>query len=153
MKMMNKKERHALIKKVITQNEIKTQEQLVEELAKNGLEITQATISRDIRELNLAKYPAKSGGTRYGFVSDYKYLDTIKLRKKLEDALVSIERVEYFVILKTLPGHAQTIGAVLDELDWEEKAGTICGNDTSLIICKTKEQAKVVENRLKTLSN
>ena len=144
---MNKKERHALIKKVITQNEIKTQEQLVEELAKNGLEVTQATISRDIRELNLAKYPAKSGGTRY------KYLDTMKLRKKLEDALIGMERIEYFIILKTLPGHAQTIGAVLDELDWTEKAGTICGNDTCLIICKTKEQAKVVENRMVTLSH
>ena len=150
---MNKEKRLAIIKKVIQENEIKTQEQLVEELSKLGLRITQATISRDIRELSLVKYPSKTGGTRYGFIGDHKYNDTMKLRKKMQDALLNIERIEYFIILRVLPGHAHSFGAILDELDWEEKAATICGNDTCMIICRAVDQAEILEERLRSVAN
>ena len=150
---MKKEKRLSIIKQVIQDNEIKTQEQLVEELSKQGLHITQATISRDIRELSLVKYPSRTGGTKYGFIGEHKYNDTMKLRKKMQDALLNIERIEYFIILRVLPGHAHSFGAILDELEWEEKAATICGNDTCMIICRSIVQAEVLEERLRSVAN
>ena len=71
----------------------------------------------------------------------------------MQDALLNIERIEYFIILRVLPGHAHSFGAILDELDWDEKAATICGNDTCMIIGRTVVQAEVLEERLRSISN
>jgi transcriptional regulator of arginine metabolism len=138
---MNKVMRLQMISHFISDQEVKTQEELGQLLFNDGLQVTQATISRDIRELRLVKVPSKDGSLKYSFKIDHDHLISEKLRHKLKDALVSMEIINYFIIIKTLPGHAHAFGALLDSIDLAGKAGTICGNDTCLIICRSPEDA------------
>ncbi|MGG3563831.1 arginine repressor [Neobacillus rhizosphaerae] len=146
--MMNKQMRLELISQIISDHEVKTQEELGQLLLENGLAVTQATISRDIRELKLVKVPSKDGNLKYSFKIDHDHLIMEKFRHKLKDALISIEVINYFIIIKTLPGHAHSFGALLDSMDLEGKAGTICGNDTCLIICRAPQEALRIEEQL-----
>ncbi|CAM3770822.1 arginine repressor [Mesobacillus zeae] len=138
---MKKEMRLKLIKELISENEIKTQEELASMLYKRGLDVTQATISRDLRSLRLIKIPGKNGGFKYSFKMDQDYYTMDKFHRKVKDSMVSIEAVHYFVIIKTLPGHAHAFGVILDAIEIEGKAGTICGNDTCLVICRSPEAA------------
>ncbi|NAP01774.1 arginine repressor, partial [Halomonas sp. MG34] len=74
-----------------------------------------------------------------------------KLKRLVMDAFVKIEHASHMIILKTLPGNAQAVGALIDNLDWEEIMGTICGDDTCLIICRTEENAALIKERFLTM--
>ena len=137
---MHKEMRLQLIKDIISENEIRTQEELASILLQKGLCVTQATISRDLRSLKLIKVPG-SRGFKYSFEIDRDHYSIDSLMKKVQDSMISIEAINYFVIIKTLPGHAHSYGAILDAIEMEGKAGTICGNDTCLVICRTPEAA------------
>lgn len=145
---MNKEMRLKLISQLISEHEIKTQEELGQLLLDGGLRVTQATISRDIRELKLIKIPSKDGSLKYSFKIDNDYLIVEKLQHKCRDALVSIEVINYFVLIKTLPGHAHAFGALLDSIHLEGKAGTICGNDTCLIICRSPKESSTIKEQI-----
>ncbi|MGM9924706.1 MAG: arginine repressor [Bacillus sp. (in: firmicutes)] len=146
---MSKEKRQQLLKKLITEQEVNTQEQLVFLLNQHGLDVTQATISRDIRELNLVKVPLSSGKFKYSFiVENNNYSQYKKLLQKIEEVVVKIDSVENMIILKTLPGNAHVIGVILDTLDWKEMLGCLCGNDTCLIITHSEEEKKIIYNRL-----
>lgn len=145
---MNKEMRLALIIEIISKYEVKTQKELQKLLVKRGLHVTQATISRDIRTLRLIKIPYKEGGHKYSFKMDPEQYISEKLQHKLRDALVGMEVIQYFVIVKTLPGHAHAFGALLDSIELEGKAGTLCGNDTCLIICRSPKQADNIKQLL-----
>lgn len=145
---MNKEMRLQLISQLISEHEIKTQEELGQHLLDGGLQVTQATISRDIRELKLIKVPSKDGNLKYSFKIDNDYLIEEKLKHKCKDALVSIEVINYFVLIKTLPGHAHAFGALLDSIHLEGKAGTICGNDTCLIICRSPKDSTIIKDQI-----
>ncbi|CAM3913485.1 arginine repressor [Mesobacillus thioparans] len=138
---MNKEMRLQLIKEIISENEIRTQEELASMLFQKGLGVTQATISRDLRSLKLIKVPGRSRGFKYSFEIDRDHYSIDHLMKKVQDSMISIEAINYFAIIKTLPGHAHSYGAILDSIEMEGKAGTICGNDTCLVICRTPEAA------------
>lgn len=148
LQQMNKEKRLELIARLISENAIKTQEELQKLLLEHGLNVTQATISRDIRALQLIKVPSKDGGLKYSFKIDENYLASQKLRHRIRDTLVSMEVVQFFIILKTLPGNAQALGAMLDSMELEGKAGTLCGNDTCLIICRSQEKAEAIKELL-----
>jgi len=145
---MNKAMRLQMISRLISEHEIKTQEELGQWLYDSGLQVTQATISRDIRELKLIKIPTKDGRLKYSFKMDQDHFITEMLRHKLKDALVGMEVINYFVIIKTLPGHAHAFGALLDSMEIDGKAGTICGNDTCLIISRSPEEAVSIEQQI-----
>ena len=145
---MKKEMRLQTISKLISEHEIKTQEDLGQLLHSSGLQVTQATISRDIRELKLIKVPSKDGSLKYSFQIDQDHLISEKLRNKLKDALVGIEVINYFIIIKTLPGHAHSFGALLDSMEIDGKAGTICGNDTCLIICRSPEESVSIKQQI-----
>lgn len=145
---MSKEIRLQVITKLISENEIKTQEELSQMLSNNGLHVTQATISRDIRALKLIKVPSKDGCLKYSFVMENSFIILEKLEHKLKDALVSLEVINYFVMMKTLPGHAHSFGALLDSMELEGKAGTICGNDTCLIICRSHQAALSIKQQI-----
>jgi len=145
---MKKEMRLQTISKLISEHEIKTQEDLGQLLHSSGLQVTQATISRDIRELKLIKVPSKDGSLKYSFQIDQDHLISEKLRNKLKDALVGIEVINYFIIIKTLPGHAHSFGALLDSMEIDGKAGTICGNDTCLIICRSPEESISIKQQI-----
>jgi transcriptional regulator of arginine metabolism len=148
---MDKETRLQLITQLISNQEISTQEELAQLLLNHGLQVTQATISRDLRELKLIKVPTKNGSLKYSFSMDHDHHITEKLRHKLRDALISIEVINYFVLIKTLPGHAHSFGALLDSIEINGKAGTICGNDTCLIICRFPSDSINVKQKLEEL--
>lgn len=144
---MNKGQRHIKIREIITNKEIETQDELVEELRNAGFNVTQATVSRDIKELHLVKVPLLDGRYKYSLPADQRFNPLQKLRRSLMDAFVKLDSASHLLVMKTLPGNAMAIGALIDNLDWEEILGTICGDDTILIICRTPEDTEVVSQR------
>lgn len=144
---MNKGQRHIKIREIITYNEIETQDELVETLKNQGYNVTQATISRDIKELHLVKVPMADGRYKYSLPADQRFNPLQKLKRALIDSFVKIESANNLIVMKTLPGNANAIAVLIDHLDWEEIIGTIGGDDAILIICRTNEEAVVITNR------
>lgn len=135
------------IREIISTQEIETQEDLVDKLKEAGFQVTQATVSRDIKELHLVKTPTAKGTYKYALPAEPSYNPEQKLRRMLLDSFISIDRAENLVVMKTLPGNAHAVGAIVDALDWPEVLGTICGDDTLLIIVRTTDGAPVIVNR------
>ncbi|HZG72076.1 MAG TPA: transcriptional regulator ArgR [Chondromyces sp.] len=144
---MNKGQRHIKIREIIANNEIETQDELVDRLKSAGYNVTQATVSRDIKELHLVKVPLMDGRYKYSLPADQRFNPLQKLKRSLIDAFVSIDSAGHFVVMKTLPGNAQAVGALIDNLEWEEIMGTICGDDTCLIICRAPEHTSIISDR------
>lgn len=148
---MNKGQRHLRIREIISNEEIETQDQLVDKLKRAGVEVTQATVSRDIKELHLIKVPVQDGRYKYSLPTVQKYNTEEKLSRMLTDAFVSVDSASHFIILKTLPGNAHAVGSLVDNLEWEEMLGTICGDDTCMIICREEKLTEEVKSRLLAL--
>ncbi|WP_077326879.1 transcriptional regulator AhrC/ArgR [Virgibacillus siamensis] len=144
---MSKIQRHIKIRELITENEIETQDELVDFLKSLNYNVTQATVSRDIKELHLVKVPSTSGKYKYSLPADQRFNPLDKLKRLIMDAFVKIEHANHFIVLKTLPGNAHAIGVLIDNLGWDEIMGTICGDDTCLIICRTEEDSVLTKNR------
>ncbi|WP_071460079.1 transcriptional regulator AhrC/ArgR [Bacillus massilinigeriensis] len=144
---MNKGQRHIKIRELITNQDIETQDELVEKLKEAGFNVTQATVSRDIKELHLVKVPLIDGRYKYSLPADQRFNPLQKLKRALMDAFVRLDHAGHLLVMKTMPGNANAIGALLDNLDWEEILGTICGDDTILIICRNDEDTQVISAR------
>lgn len=145
--MINKGQRHIKIREIIVNNDIETQDELVDQLKNAGFPVTQATISRDIKELHLVKVPLIDGRYKYSLPADQRFNPLQKLKRTLTDAFVRIDGAGHLLVMKTLPGNANAIGALIDNLDWDEIMGTICGDDTCLIICKREEDTSIISQR------
>lgn len=144
---MSKMKRHLKIREIISERDIETQDELVTRLKDLGFKVTQATVSRDIKELHLVKVPSSSGSYKYSTPTEQRFNPQSKLKRLIMEAFVSIDHAHHFIVLKTLPGNAHSIGVLVDDLDWEGILGTICGDDTCLIICKTEDAAVNIEER------
>ncbi|MDB5083147.1 MAG: arginine repressor [Bacilli bacterium] len=132
------------IREIISKTEIETQEELVESLRAEGLQVTQATVSRDIKELHLVKVPTPQGGYKYALPADPAYDPELKLKRILVDSFISVDNAENLVVMKTLPGNAHAVAALVDAIEYEEIVGTIAGDDTILFICRAKEMAPLI---------
>src|SRR5690625_4856757 len=141
---MSKAKRHIKIREIITKHDIETQDELVKRLKDLGFNVTQATVSRDIKEMHLIKIPSASGKYKYGVPTEQRFDAEDQLNRLIMDVFVSIDQATNFIVLKTLPGNANAVGALIDDLNWNEIMGTICGDDTCLILCPTEENAKFV---------
>lgn len=140
--MMNKKTaRHQLILSLISEAKIHTQQELQELLLKNGVSVTQATLSRDIKELRLIKVSGEEEAY-YEIHSITPSRWEHRLRFYMDDALVMLRPVQHQVILKTLPGLAQSFGSILDSMHLPDITATVCGDDTCLVICEDNEAAQ-----------
>ncbi|PXW91677.1 ArgR family transcriptional regulator [Streptohalobacillus salinus] len=144
---MNKGQRLIKIREYITSNEVETQDELVEALRSEGYVVTQATISRDIKELHLVKVPTSNGRYKYSLPADQRFNPLEKLKRLMRDAFVRIDKATHFLVIKTLPGNANALGALIDNLDWDEILGTICGDDTILVICRDENVTNSIETR------
>jgi transcriptional regulator of arginine metabolism len=144
---MNKGQRHIKIREIITNNDIETQDELVDELKIAGYNITQATVSRDIKELHLVKVPLPDGRYKYSLPADQRFNPLNKLKRNLIDAFVRIDSAGHLLVMKTLPGNAMAIAALIDHLDWDDIVGTVSGDDTILVICRNEEDTKTVSKR------
>ncbi|MFB4164608.1 transcriptional regulator AhrC/ArgR [Alteribacillus sp. JSM 102045] len=144
---MNKGQRHIKIRELITDLDIETQDELVDRLKKGGYNVTQATVSRDIKELHLVKVPTMDGRYKYSLPADQRFNPLQKLKRALIDSFIGIDQADNLIVMKTLPGNANAVAVLIDNLDWEEILGTICGDDTILIICRNKKQAGPIVDR------
>lgn len=144
-----KARRHQRILDIIRVQPIKTQEELADELAREGISVTQATISRDIKELRLIKAPVGDGTYRYTIPADRSIEDINKrVRRIFHEVAISIEDSENIIVIKTLEGAAQAVAAVLDDLAWSEVVGSLAGDDTILLVIKPAQRAHEVMARL-----
>ena len=139
------------IKEIIENNMVNTQDELVKRLNEEGFDVTQATVSRDIRELQLAKVATELGGFRYrvpentGTVSDKKYVRILK------DAVLSLEAAENILVIKPVSGMARAAAAALESLKIPKVVGCIAGDDTIMCIVKTVSDVKNVSRKINEL--
>ncbi|MEG0496974.1 MAG: arginine repressor [Carnobacterium sp.] len=138
---MKKSNRQLAIKQIINNYDVGTQEELLHYLKEEGVEATQATISRDIKEMHLVKTTTSSGNVKYALFQNNKMSTEEKLQSTLGEVTIKLTRVQFLTILMTIPGNAHVIGALMDAIDFPEKVGTIAGNDTCIIISKDEEDA------------
>src|SRR5205807_745954 len=130
-------QRHAAILKIVRRELVGNQEQLRELLQAEGFDVTQATLSRDIREMGLAKVSAPDGGSHYAPPSDGGGQIRPHLEQLLPTMLVSAEGVGPMLVLKTATGAAQALGLAIDGAGWTEIIGTIAGDDAILVITRS----------------
>jgi len=143
---MKKRERHHLLQELIRENVIEKQEEFVRMLEERGIEVTQATISRDIKELQLVKVPSQTGGYQYSLPPDIQYDTSIKLERLFKDAFVSVDTQDCFLLIRTIPGNAFALGSLIDSSNFENVFGAISGDDTVFIICRSPEEAIQLKN-------
>lgn len=141
-----KAKRQSRILNIIAKESIGTQHELAERLKEEGFKITQATVSRDIKELRLTKVSV--GENAYRYVSAIEKPMSHKLQLVLKEFLVSYEFSENIIILKTAPGNANTIASALDHSKWPEIIGSLAGDDTILLVVKPKEAIQDVLDRI-----
>lgn len=147
-----KKKRQALILDIIQKNAVETQEELQELLKSYGTEVTQATISRDIRELRLIKSAEFSGKSIYIVRSSERFQESDKMSNILVHGYRSVDYANNLVVLKTTPGMGQAVAAVIDERDREGVLGTIAGDDTLMIVCRDENIAKELTVQIKEMT-
>jgi len=143
-----KPQRHTAILKVIRQERVASQEQLRELLRAEGFDVTQATLSRDIRELGLAKVAAADGGAHYAPPLEAGGAPRPHLEQLLPAMLVALDGVGPLVVVKTSAGGAQALGLALDRAGWPEIIGTIAGDDAVLVITRNARARRAVQARL-----
>lgn len=141
---MRKSERQLLIKQIVLNHDVSTQDDLLEKLEEKGVKATQATISRDIKELNLIKSASSDGGVKYTLYQNTQVTMEEKLASTIQSVVTGITHVEFMNVVKTLPGNAHVIGALVDDIRYPEIVGTVAGNDTIMLISKSKEEAEKV---------
>ncbi|HEU4570370.1 MAG TPA: arginine repressor [Gemmatimonadales bacterium] len=148
-----KPRRQALILKLIAETRIENQDALKAALAREGVEATQATLSRDLRELGLVKLADPSGGSFYARAGDQAVAaPRPQLARLVQGLLLEVDGVGPFVVLRTAPGGAGALSAALDQAAWEEVVGTIAGDDTILVITRSEKARRVVGERMKVLA-
>lgn len=145
-----KQKRHSRILKIIKEKDVKTQEELTELLRSDDFEVTQATVSRDIKELGLVKIPSSGGGYKYAFANRAKTESSQHLNI-FSKAVTSVESAMHTVVVKTYSGMAQAVAASLDSIMGQDILGTIAGDDTILIITESPEEAVEVSKRLEKM--
>lgn len=140
--------RHAKILEIISQQEIETQEELCAELNKLNHVVTQATISRDIRDLHLFKVAGIEKKYRYAYINEAQGEISPKMRSLFRDCVTGVKAAQNLIVVKTLAGNGANAGAIVDKLNYEQIVGSVAGDDTLLIVCADKESAEYVVNKL-----
>ncbi len=144
-----KSKRHAIIKDIIETQEVETQEELAEALRSRDIKVTQATVSRDIKEMMLFKVPTESGRYRYAAPQQENVVFTKnRLARLFKDNVTGVDSSENLIVVKTLPGSASLVAAGLDQSQWPEVIGTIAGDDNILVVVKPKAAVLRVVKRL-----
>ena len=147
-----KVKRQSKILELIRENDIETQEMLADLLNKAGFNVTQATVSRDIRELKLTKATMQSGKQKYVATAKESSFVTERLNRVFRDGIVSIDYAQNIVVIKTLVGMAMAVAAALDSMENSEIMGSIAGDDTIFCVVKNESKAVKLTENLKAIS-
>lgn len=148
-----KTKRQRKILDLISNYDIETQEELANLLIDNGFTVTQATVSRDIRELNLTKIPAKSGRQKYVVSNSMTMVPNSKYMRVLNDGILSIETAGNILVIKTVSGMAMAVGAAVDAINIKEIVGCIAGDDTIMCVIKNADNSETVKKYLENYMN
>lgn len=140
--------RHAKIIELISKYRIETQEELAEYLSREGFKVTQATVSRDIRDLKLTKVPADNGKQRYALHQSYDDGMSQKYIRVLQEGFVSMDMAQNILVIKTVSGMASGVAAAIDDMKWKEVVGSIAGDDTIMCAIRSVEDTIVVMDKI-----
>lgn len=143
-----KKVRHEMIIELVKNNIIDTQEDLAKLLIDNGFVVTQATVSRDIRELNLSKVTYEKGKQKYIILETKDDKLEEKYARILRDGYISMDIAMNILVIKTVPGMAMAVAAAVDSMDWEEMVGSIAGDDTIMCAIRSLEEVESVIEKI-----
>jgi transcriptional regulator of arginine metabolism len=143
--------RHARILEIINSKDIETQEELADELRKSGMNITQATVSRDIKELKLIKVLSESGKYKYATIMHTENFLSNKLVNIFSQTVIGVESVDKFVVLKTISGSASAAAEAIDSLNFDGIAGTIAGDNTIFVLARDNEKAQTITRKMKKM--
>lgn len=147
-----KRARQTEILNIIQSVDVETQEQLLDELRARGYSATQATISRDIKELHLIKEPAGQGKYRYAVSAHRTKLNFAdKLRTIFRESVLTVDNAQNIVVIKTLPGLANAAGSAVDGMDVPYLVGSLAGDDTALLIMRDTESALDFTEKIKEM--
>ena len=137
-----KNSRHTRILEIIGENVIETQDDLIAKLRESGYPVTQATVSRDIKQLGLVKTAAKNGGHQYTAARSDSAGNESKLKNIMRETVLSAQNAENIVVIKTYSGMANAAAAAVDALSGDAIVGSIAGDDTIFIVVKNDEDAR-----------
>lgn len=140
--------RHAKIIELINQYQIETQEELASRLNAEGFKVTQATVSRDIRDLKLTKIPAEEGRQRYALHQHNGNSMSDKYIRVLRDGFLSMDMAQNILVIKTGVGMANAVCVALDAMHWSEIVGSIAGDDTIMCAIRSKEDTITVMDKI-----
>lgn len=143
-----KKNRHAKIVELIEDHDLETQEELAEKLRQEGYDVTQATVSRDIRDLKLSKVPIGGGRQKYVLLKEQHGEMSDKYVRVLQEGTSSMGMAQSLLVVKTVPGMAMAVAAALDAMHLKEVVGTIAGDDTIMLAVRSAEEAKIVREKI-----
>lgn len=147
---MSKRERHALILDVLKRHRVGSQEVLRELLLARGTDVTQATLSRDIRELRLVKVPGAEGAGHYSLPEEWEA--TPPLESLLPELFHSADGVGNLLIIRTMKGGASVIAAGVDWEEWPEVVGTVAGDDTILMVLREPSDLPLIRERIERMA-
>ncbi len=136
--------RHSKILEIIDSQEVETQEELANALKKNGFNVTQATVSRDIKELRLIKVLTKDGKYKYATIKQQESVISERFLKLFRDSVISLDHAGNMVVIKTLVGAANAAAAAIDALDVKSIVGSIAGDDTIFLLVRTPDDIEEV---------
>lgn len=146
-----KAERHAKIIELIRKHNIETQEELADKLNEEGYNVTQATVSRDIRELKLTKVADGAGRQKYVFLDGKDNSMSDKFIRILKEAYVSVDMAQNILVVKTVSGMAMAVAAAIDAMNYHEIVGCIAGDDTIMCAVRTVEDTKNLMDKIHKL--
>ena len=147
-----KRFRSTKIKEIVQSRPIETQEELAKALQEEGIEVTQATVSRDIKELMLIKVPTSDGHYRYALSQEQNMLmSKNRMARLFQDSIVRVDSALNQIVIHTMPGSANMVAAAIDLAKWENVIGTIAGDDTILIITNSTESVPKITKVIVTL--
>ena len=140
--------RHAKIIELIAQHDIETQEELAEYLNREGFKVTQATVSRDIRDLRLTKVAVDGSRQKYVVLAPEKDEMHEKYIRVLRDGYISMDMAQNILVIKTVSGMAMAVAAALDALKFSEVVGCIAGDDTIMVAVRTVEDTQILMDKI-----
>lgn len=143
-----KTKRQAKMLELIRKHEIETQEELSDYLQKEGYQVTQATVSRDIRELKLTKVAMSNGRQKYAALTDNSEDLSEKYIRVFRDGFVSMDMAQNILVIKTVSGMAMAVCAAIDSLKWNEVVGSIAGDDTIMCVIRSTDDAVKIMDKI-----
>ena len=143
--------RHAKIVELINKYQIETQDELAEYLNEAGFKVTQATVSRDIRDLKLTKVPAENGRQKYVVYANEENGNNGKYNTILKEGFVSMDMAQNILVIKTVSGMAMAVAAALDAMNFHELVGTIAGDDTIMCVIRTIEDTRLIMDKIQKI--